>query len=302
MARIHPFRAWHYNPDAVRLHGVGPRPYDKIPPAVQQADSRKPSYNLVRILFGLPALFDAETGESVYTRAAGDFHAWRRLGQCLVLSSLVLLSTLAPAQALPVPASRSAVVLDAAHGGDDAGATLVSPDGGTELEKAYTLELSVRLRSLLAARGISVITTRESDAALPAEQRAAIANRAGAQACLSLHAAMSGSGVHLFISSLAPAPRATLLPWKTAQASSVVRSIALAGMLNAALTHAGIKVTIGRTALPVIDSITCPAVAVEVAPPTAGLPAHMGDSAYQAQIAEALAAGLLEWRAEGQTP
>ena len=63
----------------------------------------------------------------------------------------------APAQAPPVPASRSAVVLDAAHGGEEAGARLITSDGNTEPEKAYTLELSVRLRSLLAARGISVV-------------------------------------------------------------------------------------------------------------------------------------------------
>ena len=83
-------------------------------------------------------------------------------------------------------------------------------------------------------------------------------------------------------------------------------SIALAGMLNSALTHAGIKVTIGRTALPAIDSMTCPAVAVEVAPPqpaqSSGHAANIGDDAYQAQVADAIAAGLLEWRAEGQNP
>src|SRR6202007_2125957 len=37
-------------------------------------------YNLVRIILGLPELFDAERGESVYTRAARDFHAWREEG------------------------------------------------------------------------------------------------------------------------------------------------------------------------------------------------------------------------------
>jgi N-acetylmuramoyl-L-alanine amidase len=49
------------------------------------------------------------------------------------------------------------VVLDAAHGGDDTGGHLAN----NQLEKAYTLAFSVRLRSLLAARGIQVVTTRE---------------------------------------------------------------------------------------------------------------------------------------------
>ena len=92
------------------------------------------------------------------------------------------------------------VVLDAAHGGDDAGARL----SNGQPEKAYTLALSVRLRSLLMARGIAVVTTRESDTTVNADRRAEIANRANAQACLSLHASESGSGVHLFVSSLAP--------------------------------------------------------------------------------------------------
>ena len=34
-------------------------------------------YNLVRIILGLPELFDAERGENVYSRAARDFKAWR---------------------------------------------------------------------------------------------------------------------------------------------------------------------------------------------------------------------------------
>lgn len=216
-------------------------------------------------------------------------------------------AAIASPQAPPAPASRFVVVLDAAHGGDDAGAKLTAADGSAEPEKTYALEFSVHLRSLLAARGMSVVTTRESDIALDSAQRAAIANHAGAQACLSLHAAMTGSGVHLFISSLAPAPRSTLVPWKTAQAAWVPHSIALAGMLNSALTHAGITVTIGRTTLPTIDSMTCPAVAVEVAPPQPSEHvANIGNSAYQAQVADAIAAGLLEWRSttpgEGQNP
>jgi len=211
------------------------------------------------------------------------------------------------AQAAPAP--RFVVVLDAAHGGDDSGGTLVLPSAQTEAEKAYTLALSVRLRSLLAARGIGVVTTRESDVTLDPQRRSEIANRAGAQACLTLHASMSGNGVHLFISSLAPAEPGRLTPWKTAQSGSVSRSIELAGVLNSALVHAGVRVTIGRTALTTIDSMTCPAVAVEVAPPASvndSAGAGIDDSNYESGVAEALAAGLLEWRAtasaEGQQP
>lgn len=214
----------------------------------------------------------------------------------------------APAQipAAPTPppslvptAPRFVVVLNAAHGGDDPGGKLAS-----QSEKDYTLALSVRLRSLLTARGVQVITIRESDAAVDANRRAEIANHANAQACLTLHATDSGSGIHLFASSLAPAPPSRISAWKTAQAAWVTRSLALAGVLNSALQHAGLTVTLGRTALPGIDSMTCPAIAVEVAPdhPSGGEKTGLDDPAYQARVTEALAAALLEWKTEGRLP
>jgi N-acetylmuramoyl-L-alanine amidase len=190
-------------------------------------------------------------------------------------------------------------VLDAAHGGDDAGAHLAN----NQAEKTFTLALSVRLRSLLAARGIPVIITRESDSTVDQDRRAEIANHANAQACLSLHATNSGSGAHLFVSSLAPAQPARFAAWKTAQASSVTRSLALAGTINSALIHAGLPVTLGRTGLPALDSMTCPAVAVEIAPQSdQGQTGALDDPGYQAQVAEALAAALLDWRSEVRQP
>ena len=80
MAIVYPFRAWRYNTAAVRLDEVVTQPYDKITPAMQQAYYQSSPYNLVRIILGLPELFDAERGESVYTRAARDFRAWREMG------------------------------------------------------------------------------------------------------------------------------------------------------------------------------------------------------------------------------
>jgi uncharacterized protein (DUF1015 family) len=80
MAQIYPFRAWRYNPSSVRLDDVVTQPYDKISPAMQQAYYDRSPYNLVRITLGKPELFDVEGGESVYTRAARDFRAWREQG------------------------------------------------------------------------------------------------------------------------------------------------------------------------------------------------------------------------------
>ena len=80
MARIYPFRAWRYNPSAARLEDVVTQPYDKISPAMQQAYYQRSPFNLVRIILGLPEPGDAEGGESVYSRAARDFSAWRAQG------------------------------------------------------------------------------------------------------------------------------------------------------------------------------------------------------------------------------
>lgn len=80
MANIYPFRAWRYNSGTVRLEAVVTQPYDKISPAMQQAYYQSSPYNLVRIILGLPELFDAERGESVYSRAARDFQSWREQG------------------------------------------------------------------------------------------------------------------------------------------------------------------------------------------------------------------------------
>src|SRR5271167_4791788 len=92
-------------------------------------------------------------------------------GRCRIILLLAALAASIPAspQAPPPPAPtpRFVVVLDAAHGGDDLGARL-----GNQSEKDYTLALSVKLRSLLMARGMSVVTTRESGAAVDAFARA----------------------------------------------------------------------------------------------------------------------------------
>lgn len=201
------------------------------------------------------------------------------------------------------------MVLDAAHGGDDSGAALqLSPaqsPSPTQQEKQFALAFTEHLRALLQARGVLVVTTRDADAAVGADRRAEIANRARAQACVSLHATSMGSGVHLYISSLAPAAAERMLAWKTAQAAYVTRSLALAGALNSALTHANVPVTLGRTALLGMDSMACPAVAIEIAPVLASShnqPTALGDANYQTQVANAVAAALVQWRSEAPQP
>src|SRR5271163_3771560 len=86
MARIYPFRALRYNPSRVRLEDVVTQPYDKITPSMQQAYYQRSPYNLVRIILGLPELFDGapgadgKAGSDIYSRAARDFADWRSQG------------------------------------------------------------------------------------------------------------------------------------------------------------------------------------------------------------------------------
>jgi N-acetylmuramoyl-L-alanine amidase len=204
-----------------------------------------------------------------------------------------------PPPAPPAPAPvvkagpRFAVVIDAAHGGADSGAHLSEH----LLEKDLALTLSVRLRSMLGAHGIYVVTTRESDSAVPALNRAEAANHVAAAACITLHATTSGSGVHLFTSSLTPVPVTRFLPWETAQGAYAEQSLRLSSELDSAMTHAEIPVTLGRTALQPLDSFTCPAVVVEFSPlNSSGRVTQLSDPGYQDRIVAAMAAAVEQWQ------
>ena len=205
-----------------------------------------------------------------------------------------------PAPPVPIPAPPSVAprflaVVDAAHGGSDTGARITD----RILEKDITLSLSARLRSMLSAHGIGVVTTRDSDVNPTPVARAETANRNPAAACILIHATATGSGVHLYTSSLAPTPLARFMPWQTAQSAYVTQSLKLSSEIDSALAHAQIPVTLGRTFLQPMDSLTCPAVAVEIAPLIAGASTKatpLSDTAYQRLILDALTAALDEWR------
>ncbi len=191
------------------------------------------------------------------------------------------------------------VVLDPAHGGPETGTTLAP----LVLEKNLVLSLSVHLRSALAARGFHVVTTREADINPDPDSRAAVANSAHAGACLLLHATASGSGVHLYTSSLGQAAAAPgLQPWGSAGAPFATASLQLASEISRALESAGIPFTLGRVDLQPMDAMRCPAVAVEVAPLHGSLgkrgEAAADDAGYDGRIVDALAAALLGWRGE----
>ena len=103
-------------------------------------------------------------------------------------------SELLPMELRPV----RVVVVDAGHGGRDPGAIGV---GGLR-EKDVTLALAKALRKSLRAGGFAVVLTRDRDRTLSLEERTAIAEGAGGDVFVSVHANASPraelAGVELF--------------------------------------------------------------------------------------------------------
>jgi N-acetylmuramoyl-L-alanine amidase len=75
------------------------------------------------------------------------------------------------------------IVLDPGHGGSDPGA--VTPHG--LYEKELTLDIGLRLASLLRGEGYTVAMTRKDDMTLSLQQRTELANSAKADLFLSIH-------------------------------------------------------------------------------------------------------------------
>jgi N-acetylmuramoyl-L-alanine amidase len=217
----------------------------------------------------------------------------------------------APGAAPATAMNRNLVVIDPAHGGPDAGATL----GDHVLEKDVTLALAARLRQTLTAAGFTVVATRDTDSPLSptTDQRAETANRARPVACVVIHATGSGSGVHVYTSALPPsqpendadadtdAAAFVPVPWDAAQAGSVAQSLRLAGDLNAALGKANLPAVVGRAHVKPLDNMTCPAVALEMAPLLAsGDSTPVTDPGYQQRVADTVAAALKIWRTHAE--
>jgi len=102
---------------------------------------------------------------------------------CIALS-LLLTAIIAPAQNNTL--KLSTVVIDAGHGGKDAGA--VSKDSKT-YEKTLALDIANRLAARIRAElpSVKVVQTRSTDVFVELRERAAIANRAGANLFVSIH-------------------------------------------------------------------------------------------------------------------
>jgi N-acetylmuramoyl-L-alanine amidase len=205
-----------------------------------------------------------------------------------------------PPSPAPIQINRMVILLDPSHGGMDGGSRI----SDTTVEKDVTLALAFRLRSLLSARGFAVVMTRDADSPsepnaagtpLTLDDRAGIANHAHAAACLLLHATGSGNGVHLYNSELdATAGEPAVEPWLTAQAAWVPQSQQLAKQLATALARAGIALVSSSASVRPVDSLSCPAMVIELAPQSDD-PDSINDGDYQQRVAQAIAGALVFW-------
>ncbi len=200
------------------------------------------------------------------------------------------------------------IVIDPGHGGKDLGASLP----GARFEKDLTLDAARALRAALGQKmDARVVLTREGDVDVSLERRAEIANEAGAQLFLSVHAdaegALRAGGFRIYALSpdLGPSSSASLpvplggagggvelRPWGTAQASESGPSTALGQALADALVRAfpGTPVLFRAAPVSVLESVLCPAVLIEIAPPARSSPEAQSLKGYTiADVAQTVA-------------
>lgn len=214
------------------------------------------------------------------------------------------------------------VVIDPGHGGHDPGA-----QGYGVVEAELVLDVARRLEKLLAKEeGIEVEMTRRTDVFVPLEERTAMANRAGADLFLSIHANASRSssarGVETYYLNFASNPEAEEVAARENSASSrtlhvlpdIIKAIALNNKLdesrdfaelvqksmarrlraqNARLRSLGVK----RAPFVVLIGAGMPSVLAEVSFVTNKQEASLlKTGAYRQRIAEALYDGVTQYQ------
>jgi len=181
------------------------------------------------------------------------------------------------------PPVGGTVVLDPGHGGKDPGA----PNRYGPYEKHIVLAVARRVRDGLRRRNIQVIMTRQGDTFIELEQRAAIANRAGADVFVSIHADAAKN---------TSARGCTVYIQRQADAGSRALGEALSGSLSGCAASRGVR----RADYRVLVHTTCPAALVELGYLTNPTESRkLATQSHQQRLAGALAesiAGFLNGR------
>ncbi len=131
-----------------------------------------------------------QAGEGRFLHRAGDRRpgAYLRRGSGALALSLAFgvgLLVLDPGRAeSPEPSRFGTIVLDPGHGGDDHGAR----SAAGLAEKKVVLDVALRAARQLRREGFEVVMTRDDDRTVSLEERVSIANEAGGQIFVSIHA------------------------------------------------------------------------------------------------------------------
>ncbi len=206
--------------------------------------------------------------------------------QTLVASSLPATIVAAPAPAVVttpvipnVPRGQTVVVIDPGHGGRDPGAVGI---GGIQ-EKVINTTISNRVRQRLQEAGLTVLMTREGDQWVDLDARAQFANRARADAFVSIHANA--------ISMARPEVNG-LETYYLASGERLARSIHNSVLRNTDMRDRGVR----QARFYVLRHTTMPAVLVETGFVTgAEDAARFRNPTAVNQIADGIARGILDY-------
>jgi N-acetylmuramoyl-L-alanine amidase len=185
----------------------------------------------------------------------------------------------------PVPRRNEIrlAIVDAGHGGEDAGFTAILGGSGTK-EKDITLAVALKLRSALEKRlGLQVRMSRDEDLMLRDAQRVTLANRESGDILISLHAGASrsvtASGIEVYHSPVEVGM----------DAESIAQSISMALVEATGTPSRGVR----EARLSIFRDIEMPAVLIELGFLTNQVDAaQIVDEAYQQKIADGIATGL----------
>lgn len=224
---------------------------------------------------------------------------------------------------LPTTLRGTTVVLDPGHNGANAShpaevnrpvpngrggtkecdTTGTSTDGGY-LEHAFNWDVALRVRHALTARGVRVVLARPDDAGVGpcVNDRAAIANQAGAEAMVSIHAdgaAPFGHGFH--VSYADPPLNKSQGPPSAALAQTLARVLRGDGFTSA--DYIGSEGLYPRSDLAGLNLAQIPAALVECAnmrnPQEAAL---ISTPQGRARYAAAIAKGIMTWLTSRPAP
>ena len=206
------------------------------------------------------------------------------------------------------------VIIDAGHGGSDAGAWVASG----LFEKDVALEFARELRRAFEREKFHVLTTRENDETVPLKRRAESANLAEADVFVSVHCGASPSaaagGIRVSCCARAPSPsargrwreggaRSSSGPsrWDRAQdaVAPVSRDLAVAVRGRVAATPLTGRPEVQSGDFVVLSGCSMPAIMVEIGFATnAADGRRLADETWREGLAKAIAKGVSDFKAD----